>query len=220
MPLPSFTLSFKLDPSKNLTKPVTSWPPFTTFCANHCFVRMSLYSHVCTVHHSTCYKITCSFSANPSIATPDTYSFLIPVMKALIDKTHDMFEMKKYLPHLPAAHLSPTFFDDFKSYCLSEEWTAFISKVVRVLVLHVIVNNFIFYRSLLEQVRPSSEQFVAVIFDDLCASMKSFMHKCHESMMVDGHMWRKNAGESKLKFQASPTLQPPLPSLISCFQLM
>ena len=55
-------------------------------------------------------------------------------MKALIDKTHAMFEMDKYLSHLPAAHLSPTFFDDFKSYCLSEEWSAFISKVVRSLV--------------------------------------------------------------------------------------
>ena len=42
---------------------------------------------------------------------------------------------------------------------------------------------------------------MAVIFDDLCASMKSFMHSCHESMMVDGHVWRKEAGESKLKFQ-------------------
>ena len=68
---------------------------------------------------------------------------------------------------------------------------------------------------MLEQVRPSSEQFVAVIFDDLCASMKSFMHKCHESMMVDGHMWRKNAGESKLKFQASPILQSSLPPPVS-----
>lgn len=51
------------------------------------------------------------------------------------------------------------------------------------------------------QVIPSRDQFVAVIFDDCCASMKSFMHQCNDDMMVDGHLWRKQAGESKLKFK-------------------
>ena len=54
------------------------------------------------------------------------------------------------------------------------------------------------------QVTPCKEQFVAVIFDGCCASMKSFMHQCHEAMMVDGHHWRKQAGESKLKFKVRP----------------
>ena len=53
------------------------------------------------------------------------------------------------------------------------------------------------------QVSPCQQQFVAVIFDDCCASLKRFMHQCHEAMMVDGHHWRKQAGESKLKFQVS-----------------
>ena len=42
---------------------------------------------------------------------------------------------------------------------------------------------------------------MAVIFDGCCAAMKSFMHQCHEAMMVDGHHWRQQAGESKLKFK-------------------
>ena len=54
------------------------------------------------------------------------------------------------------------------------------------------------------QVTPCKEQFVAVIFDGCCASMKSFMHQCHEAMMVDGHHWRQQAGESKLKFKVRP----------------
>ena len=65
----------------------------------------------------------------------EQYNFLIPVMKALVDKTRSMLEMDKYLPQLPSSHLSPTFFDDFRSYCRSHEWISFIHKMVsRVIV--------------------------------------------------------------------------------------
>lgn len=53
------------------------------------------------------------------------------------------------------------------------------------------------------QVIPSKKQFVAVIFDDICASIKKHIGECHEDVMVDGHHRGKERGESKLKFQVS-----------------
>lgn len=58
------------------------------------------------------------------------YNFLIPVMKALVDKCGDLLNMKTYLPGLPMTHLSATFFDDFKKYIHHEEWRSFMRKQV------------------------------------------------------------------------------------------
>ena len=56
----------------------------------------------------------------------DTYSFLIPVLKALIDKSYTLLNMEIYLPNLPATARSPTFFDDFRIYCGGCEWSTFV----------------------------------------------------------------------------------------------
>lgn len=60
----------------------------------------------------------------------DTYSFLIPVMKALLDKARSLLNLDLLLPDLPPTSNSPVFFDDFKSYCLSEQWKKFIESYV------------------------------------------------------------------------------------------
>jgi len=65
------------------------------------------------------------------IENRDQYSFLMPVMKALVDKCLDLLNMETYLPTLPSTTASPTFFDDFKKYCLSQEWTHFMERQVR-----------------------------------------------------------------------------------------
>ena len=63
----------------------------------------------------------------------EQYAFLMPVMKALIDKCYDMLNMETYLPSLPMAAASPTFFDEFKSYIQESEWTSFMQKQVWIL---------------------------------------------------------------------------------------
>ena len=65
-----------------------------------------------------------------SLGEGEQYSFLIPVMKALVDKCYDMLNMATYLPSLPMAAATPTFFDDFKRYCQGDEWTSFMQKQV------------------------------------------------------------------------------------------
>ena len=65
----------------------------------------------------------------------DTYSFLIPVMKALLDKASNLLNLDLLLPDLPPTNHSPAFFDDFKTYCLSEQWTEFIENYVSKVLL-------------------------------------------------------------------------------------
>jgi len=60
----------------------------------------------------------------------DNYNFLIPVMKALIDKAYQLLNLDINLPSLPSTIRSPTFFDDFKTYCKTKEWTTFITSYV------------------------------------------------------------------------------------------
>lgn len=64
------------------------------------------------------------------LAGTDNYSFLIPVMKALIDKSYQLLTLDINLPNLPSTTMSPTFFDDFKTYCRTDEWTNFIENYV------------------------------------------------------------------------------------------
>ena len=76
----------------------------------------------------------CGVLSNSSLsfilAGDEQYNFLIPIMKALVDKCHDMLDMSNLLPNLPSTQKSPTFFEDFKSYCRSEEWRIFMKKQV------------------------------------------------------------------------------------------
>ena len=67
----------------------------------------------------------------------DNYSYTIPVLKALIEKAEPLLTLDLNLPNLPSTSLSPTFFDDFKTYCLDEEWTMFIDNYVSVALVTI-----------------------------------------------------------------------------------
>ena len=55
---------------------------------------------------------------------------LMPIMKTLADQCKHLLNMEIYVPNLPTALNSATFFEDFRQYSLSEEWTSFIKKQV------------------------------------------------------------------------------------------
>ncbi|KAG8260208.1 hypothetical protein J6590_102043 [Homalodisca vitripennis] len=56
------------------------------------------------------------------------YSFLMPVVKALIEKLSDLLTMPSHLPDLPQTLSGPTFFEHFQNFCRGEQWTAFMEK--------------------------------------------------------------------------------------------
>ncbi|XP_021366386.1 neurobeachin-like protein 1 isoform X2 [Mizuhopecten yessoensis] len=110
----------------------------------------------------------------------DNYSFLIPVLKALIDKAYDLLNLDLHLPNLPPTARSPTFFDDFRAYCLTDEWTVFVESYVN----------------------PQMNHFVENTFGDIEVETKDFWSECEEAMMVNMHKRNRERGDSKLKFQS------------------
>lgn len=61
---------------------------------------------------------------------PDLYSFLMPVMKAMLEKTKEGFELTTNTPDLPDINSGPVFFQNFQSYATSKQWQNFIEKKV------------------------------------------------------------------------------------------
>lgn len=110
----------------------------------------------------------------------DTYSFLIPVLKALIDKSYTLLNMEIYLPNLPPTARSPTFFDDFRIYCGGCEWANFVCT----------------------QINPQLQHFIEKIFLEHREAMIEFWSECHESLMISRHKRNQEEGKSKLAFQS------------------
>ncbi|XP_076087925.1 neurobeachin-like protein 1 isoform X3 [Mytilus galloprovincialis] len=110
----------------------------------------------------------------------DNYSFLITVMKALIEKAHTLLSLDMQLPNLPTLSRSPSFFDDFKSYCFSEEWKIFMENYVT----------------------PQMEHFTESAFNEVDQDTKLFWSDCKNLMMENFHKRNREQGESKLKFQS------------------
>lgn len=61
----------------------------------------------------------------------EQYSCLIPVMKALLEKSEEELSLAASIPELPPLQNSPVFFQDFQTFCVSKTWKKFISKKVR-----------------------------------------------------------------------------------------
>jgi hypothetical protein len=59
------------------------------------------------------------------------YSFVIPVLKALLEKLTVTLALANHLPRLPQTQAGPAFFDDFQLYCQETEWKLFMEKKVR-----------------------------------------------------------------------------------------
>ncbi|BFZ22107.1 hypothetical protein BsWGS_25146 [Bradybaena similaris] len=112
-------------------------------------------------------------------ANTDNYAYLMPVLKALIDKGQELLTISTQLPHLPKTSMSSTFFDDFKTYAYSEEWQTFISNYVGPQMTHFMESNF----------------------EEGVLSLSVFWADCHEEMMMNHHRLNREIGESRLRFK-------------------
>lgn len=61
---------------------------------------------------------------------PDEYSFLMPVLKALLKKSETILSLNAHIPDLPPVSSGPVFFEEFQMYSGSKQWTTFIEKKV------------------------------------------------------------------------------------------
>ena len=111
------------------------------------------------------------------------YSFLVPVIKSLLEKSKDQLHLTSQLPSLNLAQsqqAAVTFYNHFKTYQGEEEWRYFVDK----------------------KTKPGHDAFQAGFLANLPQEMDLFWAECYESSKVSTHKRSRIVGESKLKFQA------------------
>ena len=59
------------------------------------------------------------------------FSFLVPIMKGLLDKSKASLNLQVQVPALNLRLSGPEFFEHFKDYCQTEEWKYFREKKVQ-----------------------------------------------------------------------------------------
>ncbi|KAJ9577826.1 hypothetical protein L9F63_025313, partial [Diploptera punctata] len=77
------------------------------------------------------YFINCIVQKTIESDNQEHYSFLIPVVKALLEKLNTVLGLASYVPDLPQTQAGPAFFDDFQLYCQQIQWRSFMEKKYR-----------------------------------------------------------------------------------------
>uniref|UniRef100_A0A1B6DB47 Neurobeachin-like protein 1 n=1 Tax=Clastoptera arizonana TaxID=38151 RepID=A0A1B6DB47_9HEMI len=108
------------------------------------------------------------------------FSFLMPVVKALIEKCSDMFSIPSQLPDLPVTHSGPVFYEDFQTYCQGQQWMTFIDK----------------------KIKPLYSSYQTALNGQLTEAMNVFWAECYEGSKTCIHRRNREVGESKLRFQS------------------
>lgn len=65
-----------------------------------------------------------------STAASERCSWLVPLVRTLLDRAYGPLGLQWGLPSLPPTNGSPTFFEDFQAFCATPEWRHFIDKQV------------------------------------------------------------------------------------------
>lgn len=76
-------------------------------------------------------RIVRSLPPPPLDEITEQYSCLIPVLKALLEKSEEQLMLGSSVADLPPLKNSPVFFQEFQTYCTSKSWRKFIAKKVR-----------------------------------------------------------------------------------------
>ncbi|KAK7507554.1 hypothetical protein BaRGS_00001489, partial [Batillaria attramentaria] len=102
------------------------------------------------------------------------------IIKAVDDKAHTLLTIEHLLPHLPQTTMSPTFFDDFRTYCKMEEWSNFMQNYIK----------------------PQYDHFLEHHFGETSENMDKYWSECQEAVEVTFHTRNREIGDSKLKLQS------------------
>ncbi|XP_062978473.1 neurobeachin-like protein 2 isoform X1 [Elgaria multicarinata webbii] len=112
-------------------------------------------------------------------AKSETFSWLVPIIRTLMDQCYDILQLQHFLPSLPPTNGSPTFYEDFQVFCTTPEWIAFIEK----------------------HVQPTMAQFEMDTFAKSHDHMSNFWNSCYDALMSSSQRREKEKAESRRKFQ-------------------
>ncbi|XP_055643375.1 neurobeachin-like protein 1 isoform X2 [Toxorhynchites rutilus septentrionalis] len=113
------------------------------------------------------------------VENSEQYSFLIPVLKALLEKSRVVIGLASSVPELPDTSSGPIFFQNFQTYCTSKQWTSFIDK----------------------KIKPLYVSYQKVLSDSLWEPLNTFWAECYESCKLSSQRRARLQMESRRKFQ-------------------
>ncbi|XP_054992464.1 neurobeachin-like protein 2 isoform X1 [Sorex araneus] len=114
----------------------------------------------------------------PSAAT-ERCSWLVPLVRTLLDRAYEPLGLQGGLPSLPPTNGSPTFFEDFQAFCGTSEWRHFIDK----------------------QVQPTMSEFEMDTYAKSHDLMSGFWNACYDTLMSRGQRRQKERARSRRAFQ-------------------
>ncbi|XP_077792798.1 neurobeachin-like protein 2 [Podarcis muralis] len=109
----------------------------------------------------------------------ETFSWLVPIIRTLMDKCYGTLRLQHFLPSLPPTNGSPTFYEDFQEFCTTPEWIAFIEK----------------------HVQPTMAQFEVDTFAKSHDHMSNFWNSCYDALMSSSQTREKEKAEGRRRFQ-------------------
>ncbi|KAM6339007.1 LOW QUALITY PROTEIN: neurobeachin-like protein 2 [Podargus strigoides] len=112
-------------------------------------------------------------------AKSETFSWLVPIVRTLMDQCYETLQLQLFLPSLPPTNGSPTFYEDFQLFCTTPEWRSFIEK----------------------HVQPTMAQFEMDTFAKSHDHMSNFWNACYDAMMSSSQRREQEKAASRKMFQ-------------------
>ncbi|XP_032268482.1 neurobeachin-like protein 2 isoform X1 [Phoca vitulina] len=116
---------------------------------------------------------------NAAAAAAERCSWLVPLVRTLLDRAYGPLGLQWGLPSLPPTNGSPTFFEDFQAFCATPEWRHFIDK----------------------QVQPTMSQFEMDTYAKSHDLMSGFWNACYDTLMSSGQRRQRERAHSRRAFQ-------------------
>ncbi|CAH6777630.1 neurobeachin-like protein 2 isoform X2 [Phodopus roborovskii] len=118
-------------------------------------------------------------SPSPAVAASERCSWLVPLVRTLLDRAYGPLGLQWGLPSLPPTNGSPTFFEDFQAFCGTPEWRHFIDK----------------------QVQPTMSKFEMDTYAKSHDLMSGFWNACYDMLMSSGQRHQRERIQSGRAFQ-------------------
>ncbi|XP_031626139.1 neurobeachin-like protein 1 isoform X2 [Contarinia nasturtii] len=125
------------------------------------------------------FSINKTLNAAIEVGDSEGYSFLMPVLKALLEKSRIILNLTVRVPDLPPTTSGPVFFNDFQMYSTSKQWTTFIEN----------------------KIKPLHDAYVNEVSSTIWEQLNRFWAESYESCKASSQIRAKNLMESRKKFQ-------------------
>ncbi|XP_069873650.1 neurobeachin-like protein 2 isoform X2 [Dipodomys merriami] len=120
-----------------------------------------------------------SASNAKATAANERCSWLVPLVRTLLDRAYEPLGLQWGLPSLPPTNGSPTFFEDFQAFCATPEWRHFIDK----------------------QVQPTMSQFEMDTYAKSHDLMSGFWNACYDTLMSSAQRHQQERLQCRRAFQ-------------------